>query len=230
MKKFRVVIVDDEYLLADLIENYLSKFDDFEVVGKFNDSLVALAYLNSHDVDLAFLDIEMPTMNGIDLGKLIVKNTRIVFTTAYSEYAVNGFDLNALDYLMKPISFVRFSEAIARFVSQQKSSSSTSDRMKSMIVKSNGDLHQIELSELFYIQSLREYLRFFLKDNKLIVYGSLSKLEEEISSHGFLRVHKSYIISKEHISKISGNQVYMSNGDIIPIGRTYKDLLLAQVK
>ncbi|MCB9188493.1 MAG: response regulator transcription factor [Flavobacteriales bacterium] len=229
MKKFDVVIVDDEYLLADLIENYLQKFEQFNLIAKFNDAMEALSFFKNNDVDLVFLDIEMPTMNGVDLAKFVPKKAKIVFTTAYSEYAIQGFDLNALDYLLKPISFVRFTESIHRFFNASAKRIDISSKNHNLMIKADGDLHQVLAEKVIYLQSLREYLKYQLSDNRLIVYGSLSKEEERLSVLGFIRTHKSYLINKTHIYKISGNQIHMSNGDIIPIGRTYKSNLNALI-
>lgn len=227
MKKFKVIIVDDEYLLADLIENYLGKFDQFELLGKFNDPTDALSLFKSDEVDLVFLDIEMPTMNGVDLAKFVPSRAKIVFTTAYSEYAVKGFEINALDYLLKPISFARFTESIHRFLDTQKDTQTAIKDDHYLVLKSDGDLHRVPVQKIVYIQSLREYLRYQMMDKKLIVYGSLFKEEENLSSNGFIRVHKSYLVNKNHIARISGNQIYLSNEEPIPIGRAYKHNLSA---
>lgn len=227
MKKFKVVIVDDEYLLADLIETYLAKFDEFEIVGKFNDPTLALNTIKANKIDLVFLDIEMPTMSGVDLARFIPDRAKIVFTTAYSEYAVKGFEINALDYLLKPISFARFTESIHRFLDAHKDTQTSIKDDHYLVLKSDGDLYRVPAQKIVYIQSLREYLKYQLAGKKLIVYGSLTREEENLATIGFLRIHKSYLVNKNHISRISGNQVFLSTEENIPIGRAYKHNLAA---
>ena len=226
---YKAIIVEDEFLLANVIENYLEQFEQIELVGKFTSALEGLRFLESNTIDLIFLDIEMPLINGIEFAKKVDKSIDIIFTTAYSEYAVDGFDLSALDYLLKPIKFDRFMDAIQKFTVKQQNNS-PQIKQEHLIIKSDGEFHKIELKNLIYIESLKEYLRYHTCKTKFIVYGSLSKVSDDLQQHNFIRIHKSYLCNLDHIKSIKGNEVVLSNGVTLSIGRTYKSDVLKYFK
>lgn len=220
---YTCIIIEDENILADIIERYLSSFDEINLIGKFEGPIQAIKCLETKKVDLIVLDIEMPLLNGIDFAKTISEKTSIIFTTAYSEYALQGFELNALDYLLKPITFERFVKSINRFITHKKKHEQVNEaEQNQFIVKSEGAYHKIEIESLIYIESLSEYLKYHLATKSHIVYGSLAKAEENLKKFGFIRVHKSFVVSKSHILSISSNQICLSNNTKIPIGRKYK--------
>lgn len=224
---YSCIIIEDEGILANIIESYLERFNEIELVGKFEGPIPAMQFLNQNQVDLIVLDIQMPLLNGIDFAKTISTQTAIIFTTAYSEYAIQGFEINALDYLLKPISFERFVKSLHRFFESKKIKQLKDTKTRShVIIKSEGAHHKIRVGSLIYIESLSEYLRYHTIDKKLIVYGTLALQAEDLKSEGFIRIHKSYLISKSHIMSIIGNQVCLTGNIKLPIGRTFKKIVI----
>jgi DNA-binding LytR/AlgR family response regulator len=226
---YTCIIVEDESILASIIENYLENFNEIELLGKFEDPISAMRFLNTNTVDLIFLDIQMPMLNGIDFAKTVSSNTSIIFTTAYSEYAIQGFELNALDYLLKPVKFERFVKAINRFFEAKLKSNTDNKTTKTrphIIIKSEGAFHKITTSDLIYVESLSEYLRYHTLSDKLMVYGTLANVAKDLKPDGFIRIHKSFVVSKQHILSISGNQVFLTKDIRLPIGRTFKTEVL----
>jgi DNA-binding LytR/AlgR family response regulator len=232
---YKAIIIEDEYLLANVIENYLSEEATIELVDKFENPLDGLKFLHSNAVDLVFLDIQMPMLSGVDLAKMIPKDVAVIFTTAYSEYAIEGFELNALDYLLKPVTLSRFKVSISRFLESKQLpnapvSITNNKSSKFITVKADGGLHKIDLSNLLYIESLREYLRYCTSQDRYVVYGSLAKAAQELLEHGFIRIHKSVIVNKKFITTISGNQIFLGKDISFNIGRSYKPTLMKEIQ
>ena len=169
---YKCIIIDDEELARGLIANYVGRLDFLEVVGSFESPIQALNTLKSEKIDLVFLDIQMPEIKGTDFAKMLDSNTRVIFTTAYSEYALEGFELNALDYLLKPITFTRFLAAVNKMKSSTPFTVS-SDNEAFITVKSGYDLHKIKFDDIIYIESDSEYVNFNMKDKKVMSNNSL---------------------------------------------------------
>lgn len=217
---FKCIIIDDEELARTLLQSYAIKLNTLEVVGSFENPLEALPLLSSQEIDIVFLDIQMPQIKGTDFAKSIPKNTKIIFTTAYSEYALEGFDLNATDYLLKPISFERFLIAIQKV---KKHSNTTPSPVKETItVKSGYHLHKLALSDILYIKSDSEYVIFYLEDQKIMSYQSLKQLENTLPKSLFMRVHRSYIINKEKATVLKEKDLII-NKERIPVSTTYME-------
>tara|TARA_R110000787_G_scaffold246766_2_gene352490 strand:- start:3782 stop:4462 length:681 start_codon:yes stop_codon:yes gene_type:complete len=216
MTKLKCIVVDDEELARELIKTYIQKVDYIECVAIFESPLEALALLKSSKIDLLFLDIQMPDIKGTEFAELInTTDTRIIFTTAYSEYALKGFELNALDYLVKPISFKRFLSAVEKFPLLPIE---TKDHL---IVKSGYDLHKLLYTDIKYIESDSEYVIYHtINGKKLMANQSLTKLEKALPSSLFMRVHRSYIINKKQVTGLKSRDLLLSENKI-PVSDSY---------
>lgn len=217
MNPISCIIIDDEELARKLLETYVDKIEYLQCKASFEDPMMALSYLKEHTVDLLFLDIQMPQLKGTEFADLISKmKVRIVFTTAYSEYALQGFELNAMDYLVKPITFKRFLNAVEKF---PQSGTRTDD---ALIIKSGYDLHKVVVNDIIYIQSDSEYVRYFLENGKKIMeHQSLSKLATTLPGH-FLRVHRSFIVNTKKVTGLKGRDLILSEHKIA-VSDTYFD-------
>lgn len=231
MRKIRCIIVDDEPLALDLIEDYVLKTPFLELVKKFNSPFQAMETIQSEKVDIIFLDIQMPGLTGIDFSKLIQHGPKVIFTTAYSQYALEGFKVDAIDYLVKPFSYQEFLKAANKALTwfnlvEQGGVKSTTEEPenKSIFVKSEYKLIKIELCNILYIEGLKDYVKIYLKDqNKPILsLMSLKTLEEKLPSDLFMRVHRSFIVNLEQIVKIERNRIVFGSV-YIPIADSYKD-------
>ncbi len=215
MKKLRCIIVDDEELARTLLTTYVAKVAHVELLASFENPLHALSYLKENEVDLVFMDIQMPELKGTDFAELIINdNVKVIFTTAYSEYALKGFELNALDYLAKPITFKRFLAAINKFPMVSKEAET------SLVIKSGYDLHRVLFQDILYIESDSEYVNYHFEDGKKIMANqSLSKLLNELPSQ-FIRVHRSYIVNKNKVTSLKGRSLMLSHTEI-PVSDSY---------
>lgn len=233
----RVLIVDDEYMARMLLENYAQKLPNLEVVGLCENAIEALNHLRNEKIDILFLDIQMPQLSGLELVQTLQRKPAIVFTTAYSEHAVEGFRLDAIDYLLKPFSFERFVQAVNKSINylsfqENKQIQTTYNQeltqQNHIFVKADGKLIKVKFEEIIYIEGLKEYVSLYTEKDRIITLQSLKNLEEILPDSNFLRVHKSYIIALDKIQSIVGNQVEI-NKRMIPIGLTYKEYLLEKL-
>jgi len=226
------IIVEDEIPAQKILKNFLAKTPNIEVLGVFHAAIEANAFLNSNTVDLIFLDINLPDISGIDFIKTIKNPPSIIMTTAYSDYAVSSFELDTIvDYLVKPFSFDRFVKAINKAKDRIEKPISTSEENSHEILFLNVDktLHKITLSNILYLESDRNYITVVTKTKKLSYIDSLKNWNKKLKEEQFIQVHKSFIINRKYVDKISGNEIYIQ-GHRIPIGRTYKKELLKQLK
>ena len=223
--KIKCVIIDDEPLAIKVVENHLKEFQNFEVIATFNNPIEALPLLEKSEVDVLFLDINMPKMNGLDFAKSLNSNTSIIITTAYREYAVESYDLNVLDYLVKPIPFNRFLKSINK-VSQQyflkkevKQKEDIINNESFMFLKVDKKLVKINFDELLYIESLKDYIKVFTLSQTYLVHKSLTSITEELPDN-FIRIHRSFTIAIDKVKSVEGNLVEIADTRI-PIGRKY---------
>ena len=236
MNELTCLIVDDEELARTLLENYVNRLPYLNLVGKCSNPIEALQLLQHQSVDLIFLDIQMPEMIGTDFLKTFSHKPMVVFTTAYAEYALEGYELNVVDYLLKPFPFERFLKAVnkasdlGKFKNRASSEStippkdSTSEK-NYILVKSEHKIHRISYDDIQYIQSMREYVAYYTPSGRILSLGSLKKLETDLPKELFLRIHKSYIISKVKVSTLEGNMVHIGK-EKIPIGASYREEVL----
>lgn len=220
----KCIIIDDEPLAIQVIENHLKNFDYFEVVNTFNNPLKAYAELEKEKIDVVFLDINMPQMTGFDFLDNLTDKPLIIITTAYREYAVKSFELNVLDYLVKPIPFNRFLKTINKIHQQLHQSTSAVEvglqQEPHMFLKVNKKLIKVNLNDILYIESLKDYIKVITKLGDYVVHKSLTAISEELPQSNFIRIHRSYTISINKINSLEGNTVEIANRTI-PIGRNY---------
>lgn len=223
------LIIDDEILAQDVIEHYISRTDTLQLTGKCSNALEAFAMLSKQPVDLIFLDIQMPEISGLDFIKVLKHPPRIILTTAYTEYALEGYELNVVDYLLKPISFERFLKAVDKArASLQPAAAETAAPAagKDIFVKSDGRLLRLDPGEILYVEGLRNYLLIHTAAKKIVVHSTMTNMEEELAPfRHFIRIHKSYLVNRKLIREISGN-VLRINQTELPIGGVYKNELL----
>ena len=228
----KCAIVDDEPLAVELLASYVNKIPFLELCGKYNNATDALHGIAEQAVDLLFLDIQMPELNGLELSKMVPENTRIVFTTAFDQYAVDGFRVNALDYLLKPISYADFLEACNKalqwfqLVQQGEPSQAAApatEEVKSIFVKSEYKLLQINLDDIRYIEGLKDYVKIYTEQSPhpILSLMNMKAIEQMLPASRFIRVHRSFIVQKSKIREIERNRIVF--GDVyIPIGDSYK--------
>lgn len=222
----RCFIIDDEELARELLRVYCQKIPAIEIVGEFSNVLDAQKSMKEQEVDLLLLDIQMPNKTGMELINELTYKPLVIFTTAYSEFAVEGFELNVTDYLLKPFSFDRFEKAIRK--AQNLLASTQKGTKDYVIVNSEHNVYKIAFQEIDYIQSHREYVAYYYDDSKVMTLGSLRQLEIELPSDKFMRVHKSYIVAKAKANRIAGNVLYLDKVKI-PIGPSYKAKVLQEL-
>lgn len=232
---YQCVIVDDEPLARELLEGYLEKIPDFELVASCPSAIDASTILSKNKVDLIFLDIEMPLLKGTDFFKNLAYKPQVIFTTAYRDYALDGFELNALDYLLKPIFFERFFSAIQKFLKLQNTVEKTTEVIQKKITDKhvfvNKAKKQIKVvfDDVLYVESLKDYIKIhFQKQEALMVKESISAFEKRIDNR-FIRAHRSYIVNSEKITAYTKNDIEIGQIEI-PIGNNFKDNMLPFLK
>ncbi|WP_299524048.1 LytTR family DNA-binding domain-containing protein [Winogradskyella sp.] len=221
------IIIDDEPLAVDLLESYVSKVENLKLIGTFNNPLDALKLLRETSVDVLFLDIQMPEITGVEFKKIIRPEVKVIFTTAYSEYALESYDLNAVDYLLKPITFQRFLQAVEK-VQEKTVSIQPDDGIDYLFVKTEYRHQKIVFSDILYLKGLSDYVAIQTKEGKVLTLQNMKDFEQILPKNKFIRVHKSYIVSLEHIEFIERNRIVIE-GEYIPIGATYKDAFWKQI-
>lgn len=230
----RTLLVDDEYLALNLLEAYVQQVPDLELLGKEKLPMNALERLQQGQVDLLFLDIQMPVLSGTNLLKTLQNPPLVIFTTAYSEYAIEAYDLNVVDYLLKPFPFERFLQAVqkAKQLLNARQSSKHGENQASpefLSLKVDGKLVKVFLEDILYIEGLKEYVRFVCSGNRrYVTLESLRNLEEQLPAQQFSRVHKSYIVAKTKVSALDGNMLEIGTVKI-PISRGKRDEVVADI-
>lgn len=235
------IIVDDEPLARDILETYIEQIPELNLVAKCSNALEANNMLQSEEVDLMFLDIQMPQVTGTEFLKSLNNPPMVVFTTAYPNYAIEGFELDALDYLLKPIPMDRFMKAVNRAVEMKNLFSSTNPETAEVVdrpagekedfvfVKSDKKLIKIHYSDIIYIEGLKDYVIIRCKDTRVITLQTMKSLEARMPANIFKRIHRSYIVNLDEINAVVGNMVEVTEkgqSKNLPIGKNYKDELL----
>ncbi|PXX98987.1 DNA-binding response regulator [Marinifilum breve] len=229
-KTYNCIIVEDEPLSQEILESYLQDCPQLKLKAICNDALEANQIFLKESVDLLFLDINMPKMNGIEWLKSLDQSPKVIFTTAYPEYAVEGFDLNALDYLLKPFSFERFLRSVNKFLSlQDKVDAKSENQEETILVKSNKKTYLLKPSELNYIESEGDYLKLQREDDCLVIHDTLKNFQTKLPPKEFLRIHRSFIINLSKIDFLEGNQVCIAK-QMVPIANSYKDQLMQLIQ
>ncbi|HEY6899510.1 MAG TPA: LytTR family DNA-binding domain-containing protein [Puia sp.] len=229
----KCIIVEDETLAQDVILNHLAHFDQLELVGVYRNAPEALEALQTREVDLMFLDIRLPGMSGLHFLSTLTDPPLVILTTAYAEYALESYEFNVIDYLLKPISLERFSKAMNKLLdgrlyspaAKEAAPLSTSDHI---FIKSNSKFFRVNFSEILYVQGMKDYLKIHTPDYTLITHQTMNDLEKTLPPRQFIRVHRSYLISIGHIRSIYGNTIEIGKVSI-PIGLNYKDTVMSLV-
>ncbi len=235
MKKINCLVADDEQLAREVLQSHISKLDKLNLIGTCNNAIEVYNTLKSYEVDLLFLDIQMPQLTGIELLRTLKNPPPVILTTAHREFALEGYELNVIDYLLKPVSFERFLKAVDKYESSRNpdkiilaSPAPTlvkDDRLAFIYVKSDKKMVRILLIDILYIEGLKDYVKIYTTTNAVITYQTLTYLEEKLSANHFIRAHRSYIVSLNHVTAYSSNQIEIGKR-IIPIGNSYaKDVL-----
>jgi len=227
----KAIIVDDEPLALDVLETYIAQLPELELVARCENALEAREVLKEHDVDLMFLDINMPQLTGIDFLKTLSVKPNFIFTTAHPYYAVEGFELNAIDYLMKPISLERFMKAVNKVIDMQVGETSAPEKKKEnfIFVKADKKLIKVNFDDILYIEGLKDYVIIRQKEGRVITLHTMKSLEAKLPDHIFKRIHRSYIVNIGAIDAIVGNMIELkekSQVKHIPIGKNYREELL----
>lgn len=222
--KIKCVLVDDEPLAIKVLQNYFANFPDFEVIGTFNNSLEALDFVNNNTVDALFLDINMPMMTGFELISLLENKPKVVITTAFREFAAESYDLEVLDYLVKPIPLPRFIKCINKITTEynlKNNIKTETVRTDSHIfIKVDKKMMKINIDEILFIEGMKEYIKVVTPDKTYITHKSLTSQSEELPTDRFMRIHKSYTIALDKVKSIEGNRIQIHTYTI-PIGRNF---------
>jgi len=223
--KIKCIIIDDEPLAISVIKNHLNEFKNIELVASFNNPVEAISTIENNKIDVIFLDINMPKMSGMEFVRTLKNKPHIVITTAYREFAVESYDLDVLDYLVKPIPFGRFYKAINKIqdrinLEKEKLDKTLLKEAPFIFLKVDKKMIKIKLSDILYIESLKDYIKVFTEVGDYLVHKSMTSIINELPSNNFLRIHRSFAISIHKISSVEGNSVEI-NKKRIPIGRNY---------
>jgi len=228
----KCAIIDDEPLAVELLVSYVKKIPFMELCGKYSNAVDAMKGMADKPVELVFLDIQMPELNGLELSRMLPETTRVVFTTAFEQYAIDSYRINALDYLLKPISYPEFLEACNKalqwFMMTKQAEEPKAAEATSIFVKSEYKLLQIELDDIRYIEGLKDYVKIYTEQSPhpILSLMNMKAIEQMLPSSRFIRVHRSFIVQKSKIREIDRNRIVYDNGLYIPIGDSYKQAFL----
>ena len=226
------IIVDDEPLALDVLETFIEQLPEIHLIKRCENAFEANEALKNHDVDLLFLDIQMPQLTGIDFYKSLSNPPEVIFTTAYSNYAVEGFEMDAVDYLVKPISLDRFMKAVNKAsekISHKQDANTMSEDDEFFFVKADKKLVKVNFKEILYIEGLKDYVIIRLEKGRVITLQTMKSLEKKLPQKYFKRIHRSYIVGLNKIKAVVGNTVELIENNKVkqlPIGKNYKDELL----
>jgi DNA-binding LytR/AlgR family response regulator len=227
----KCIIVDDEPIARDILERHLARIDRLQVVASCKSAIEAFNAINSKKVDLIFLDINMPEISGLAFAKSINKEIKIIFTTAYREYAVDGFDLQAVDYLLKPISFERLLQAVDKYLDENSKMIPRSpselkvEKTDHIFVRSDRKMIRLNFQDITFIESFSDYLKIHLTDHTIVTRETITSIEAKLPKDNFVRIHRSFIVSLTNIVSFTNESVEV-NGTELPISRTYKSEVL----
>lgn len=227
MKKIKCIIVDDEPLAVSLLENYVEKIPFLELVFWSENPIEALEFIQTNEADLVFLDIQMPELTGINFMKIVGDKMKYILTTAYSEYALEGYEHHVVDYLLKPISFERFNKSVLK--AQERFPLDETKEVNHFFVKSSGQQYRINFEDVFYVESIKDYVNIKTQNQEYIVLDTLKSLENKLPTN-FIRIHKSFILNLDKVKSLSSKKVILISEHEISVGEMYKSNLLEKLK
>lgn len=230
----KYLIIDDEHIAHDIIKGYCDMLPNMQLMSHCYDAIEAIEFLRKNKVDLIFLDLNMPKLKGFEFLKTLSSPPKVIVTTAYSEFALEGYELNITDYLLKPFSFERFLKAVNKVIGSSvttiQSSSEENDTTASQIfLRQNKSYIQVDLNSILYVEASGNYTKVVTTDDTITIREKISDMIESLPQSGFLQVHKSFAIATVHIKKIEGNRIFIGE-DIVPIGKLYKTNVLELLK
>lgn len=230
----KYLIIDDEHMAHEIIKRYCDMLPNMQLAKHCYDALEALDYLRGNTVDLMFLDLNMPKLKGFDFLKTLQNPPKVIVTTAYKEYALEGYELEITDYLLKPFSFERFLKAVNKAIQVKENIPKTIQhkdiaKTEHVFLYSNKKYIQVKLEDIMYVEAAGNYSKVILKDNNIIIREKISDMLEKLPSEHFIQTHKSFIIAKEHIKSIEGNRIWIEDNSI-PIGKYYKSNVVKLIK
>ena len=233
MKKIRCLLVDDEPLAIMLLQKHVKQLDFLEVAETCSNALKALEILKKTEIDLMFLDIRMPAINGFDFLKMLRQPPKVIITTAFREYALDGYDLDIVDYLLKPITFERFFKSIERYLRNHNLQASnpvpSSYEQAPLYIKSAHKNVKVNPDDILYLESLKDYVKIYTIETTITTKYKISDMETQLAIKGFLRIHRSFIINLKHLTAFTSNDVEIGKLEI-PIGESYKELVFQVLK
>ncbi len=221
--KIKCLVVDDEPLSREIVANFVKSVEDLILTVSLANAVEAMEYLKMHEVDLIFLDINMPELSGVDFIKQSASPPAVIFITAYPEYAVEGFNLDAVDYLVKPVAYDRFLKAVDK--AKSRIGEISSDKL---VVKADKRTYSLPVENIHYLQSAGDYVKIFSSDQNLVVNDTMKEMELKLPASKFIRIHKSYIINLEYLQYVEGNQIKITD-QLLPIGAKYRESVMAKV-
>lgn len=235
MDKFKCIVIDDEPLALRVIQSHAEKLDSLTIVGSFHNPVEATSFLLNEKTDLMFLDIQMPGMKGTDFLRNLKNPPKTILTTAFREYALESYELDVIDYLLKPISFERFYKAVNKFLaltrinSQSELASVTSSVKEYLFLNINKKIYKIYFNEILYIESLRDYITIHTITGKIVVKHTLAAIQEKLPENEFIRVHRSFLIAVSHIRSFNAQSVFLGNTEI-PVGKNFQADLFRAIR
>lgn len=221
----KCVIIDDEPLAVQLIADYARKISSLEVLYAGSDVHHAIEVVSTQEIDLIFLDIQMPELTGMELMQIFNRKNNFIITSAYSQYALEAYQFHVVDFLLKPITFNRFYQSVEKFIQWRDQFAPAAEQADHLFVRADRKHYKIMFDNILYVEGLKDYIRIHTKDEKIMVLENMKDLLEKLPPSRFIRIHRSYIIPTDKIKLIDGNQVQMQNREYLPIGETYKKLV-----
>lgn len=227
--KLRCIVVDDEPLAQQVIVTYIGRLSHMELVATCDNAMEAMQALQKDKIDVMFLDIQMPVITGVEFLRSLQHPPRVIFTTAYPDFALDGYDLNITDYLLKPISFERFMKAVNKVSEAVNNEEHNTPIPDHFFVKEDGKLVRVNFADIDHIECMKDYAKIFTKQRMIVTHHSMKKFEEVLPDQQFMRIHRSYIVSLSSINAIFGNVVETAKGRL-PVGANYREMLMEKIK
>lgn len=230
MNSMTCIIVDDEPLAVKLLESFVAKTPDLELLGSYTDSVEAICAVKEQQPHLLFLDIQMPDLNGMELARMIPESTRVIFTTAFKEYAFESYEVKALDFLLKPIRYNKFMAAVEK-ANEWFMTHGTRVSPQTIFLKVDGEYRQVAIQDILYVSGLKDYVKFYLSEGQkpLITHLTMKAVEEMLPSEQFMRVHRSYIVALDKIRKVDRNDCIYIGEEIIRVTDAFRDTFLQYI-
>jgi DNA-binding LytR/AlgR family response regulator len=230
----KCLLVDDEPLALDILESYIKKMPDLELIGKCSNALEASEFLKNNKIDLMFLDIQMPEITGLEFVRSLTNPPLIVFSTAYSDFAVEGFELNAIDYLLKPVAFERFTKTVERakeYMALKKNESVEAPELDNdyIFIKSNQKQIKLSYDQIFYVEAFADYVKLYTSEKRYVTLQTMKNMEQKLPKDKFIRVHRSFIVGMKYITSFNSSELEIGAVKI-PVGKNYKDEFLAKLR